>query len=300
MAPLKSSLARTVGKLLGVQKDADLSLRGNVQRSRLSGFSASGGLTVENGGYKYHVFTSDSTFSTSQSFDVETVVVGGGGGGYPGAPAGGGGGGGGVLISTVPVTGPVAVTVGTGGAAEGDGGTSYFGPKTSPGGKGATSNDGVNSYPSTPSSGPELFQSGTGTSSSGDVGGGGGGANGNGGPAVGPACGGTGAAGGSGKQTNFPGPAFTPIMPGDFVAALGPQGYFGGGGAGAIRCAPGSPNVAGPGGVGGGGPGGSEIASRSGANGTANTGGGAGGGHSYGGVGGAGGPGIVIVRYPSY
>ena len=30
MAPIKSSLARTVGKLLGVSKDTDLSLRGDV------------------------------------------------------------------------------------------------------------------------------------------------------------------------------------------------------------------------------------------------------------------------------
>ena len=31
MSPIKSSLARTVGRLLGVQKDTDLSLRGHVQ-----------------------------------------------------------------------------------------------------------------------------------------------------------------------------------------------------------------------------------------------------------------------------
>lgn len=34
MAPIKSSLARTVGKLLGVSKDTDLSLRGDVQSTR--------------------------------------------------------------------------------------------------------------------------------------------------------------------------------------------------------------------------------------------------------------------------
>ena len=34
MAPIKSSLARTVSKLFGVQKDTDLSLRGDVQSSR--------------------------------------------------------------------------------------------------------------------------------------------------------------------------------------------------------------------------------------------------------------------------
>ena len=34
MAPLRSSLARTVGKLLGISKGTDLSLRGHVQSSR--------------------------------------------------------------------------------------------------------------------------------------------------------------------------------------------------------------------------------------------------------------------------
>ena len=34
MSPIKSSLAKTVGKLLGVQKDTDLSLRGDLQSSR--------------------------------------------------------------------------------------------------------------------------------------------------------------------------------------------------------------------------------------------------------------------------
>ena len=34
MSPLKSSLARSVGRLLGVQKDTDLSLRGDVQTTR--------------------------------------------------------------------------------------------------------------------------------------------------------------------------------------------------------------------------------------------------------------------------
>ena len=34
MSPIKSSLARTVGRLLGVQKDTDLSLRGDVQSNR--------------------------------------------------------------------------------------------------------------------------------------------------------------------------------------------------------------------------------------------------------------------------
>ena len=45
MAPIKSSLARSVGKLLGVSKDTDLTLRGDVQSSRVEAapISLSGG-----------------------------------------------------------------------------------------------------------------------------------------------------------------------------------------------------------------------------------------------------------------
>ena len=97
MSPLKSSLARSVGKLLGVQKDTDLSLRGDVQSSRSLGpFSASGGTTVTPGnGYKYHVFTSDDNFvvsGASQSCEVLLVGGGGGGGSGGGGQTSGGGG----------------------------------------------------------------------------------------------------------------------------------------------------------------------------------------------------------------
>ena len=53
MSPIKSSLARTVGKLLGVQKDTDLSLRGDVQSNRRKTvpFEASGGTTATFGSY---------------------------------------------------------------------------------------------------------------------------------------------------------------------------------------------------------------------------------------------------------
>ena len=304
MAPFKSSLSRSASKLLSSFRERDLSLRGYAQSTRFvsDALIASGGLTVEDGGYMYHVFTSPGTFTVDSlpqlgSADVETVVVGGGGGGYPGSPAGGGGAGGGVRISTVAVTSPISVTVSPAATASASGGTSSFGPKSAPGGRGATGNNGADSYPSSPSNGPELFQLGAGSSSNGDAGGAGGGAGSNGGPAPGSVCGGTGAAGGDGKATNFPGPAFTPIMPADFVNALGPTGYLGGGGAGGMRCAPGGPNTAGPGGLGGGGFGGSEPGPRSGQDGIANTGGGGGGGHSFGGGGGDGASGVVIVRY---
>ena len=59
MAPIKSSLAKTVGKLLGVQKDTDLSLRGATQSSRVpppTPFSATGGSKITSGDYTYHVW----------------------------------------------------------------------------------------------------------------------------------------------------------------------------------------------------------------------------------------------------
>ena len=108
MAPLKSSLARTVGKLLGVQKDTDLSLRGDVQSSRVivTAISASGGNVdgLEPGnGYKYHTFTSPGTFTvTSGSGDIEYLVIGGGGAGGGGWYRICGGGGAGGLLSNSP------------------------------------------------------------------------------------------------------------------------------------------------------------------------------------------------------
>jgi hypothetical protein len=71
MAPIKSSLARTVSRLLGVSKDTDLSLRGDVQNTRFKfvPVSATGGTTSEPGnGYKYHFFTSNGNFDMSLCF----------------------------------------------------------------------------------------------------------------------------------------------------------------------------------------------------------------------------------------
>ena len=102
MAPIKSSLARTVGKLFGVQKDTDLSLRGDVQSSRFVDFSviATGGNidgATPGNGFKYHVFTSSGSLvldPESANADVEYLVVAGGGSG--GYDRGGGGGAGGL------------------------------------------------------------------------------------------------------------------------------------------------------------------------------------------------------------
>ena len=109
MAPIKSSLARTVGKLLGVQKTPDLSLRGNLQNSRkppVLPLESSGG-TAYNSTPKgtIHRFTSSGSFicqdpqGNTPTVNCTILVVGGGGAGgsfNPGAYGGGGGGGGGV------------------------------------------------------------------------------------------------------------------------------------------------------------------------------------------------------------
>ena len=167
MSPLKSSLARSVGKLLGVSKDTDLTLRGDVQTQRTPPpFSASGGTTHTPGnGYKYHVFThpnSDTFQVISGSEDVEVLVVAGGGGGGDGN-YGGGGGGGGIIYDTAFAVegGTYSVTVGNGGQnpnsgpnkAGESGGDSYFGPPSAPqgltgkGGGGGGCHDGVAATP---------------------------------------------------------------------------------------------------------------------------------------------------------
>ena len=122
MAPIKSSLARTIGKLLGVQADKDLSLRGNVQASRQTvvELQATGGTSFTDSGSKFHIFTSPGAFTVSAgtASDIEVLVVAGGGSG--GTQHGGGGGGGTVVHATsqtISTPGPYTVTVGDGGGA---------------------------------------------------------------------------------------------------------------------------------------------------------------------------------------
>ena len=132
MAPLKSSLARTVGKLLGVSKDTDLSLRGDVQSSRFvePPFAATGGTKITSGSNVYHVFTTNQNFQVdSGTNNIELLVV-GGGGATAESYSGGGGGGGVAYGPSVSVSaGTYAVTVGAGGAW-----TSSKGDANSPGG----------------------------------------------------------------------------------------------------------------------------------------------------------------------
>ena len=134
MAPLRSSLARTVSRLLGVQTDSDLSLRPRVQSSRFKSGSvvASGGNidgATPGNGFKYHVFTSSGSLvldASSTPVSVEYLVVAGGGAG--GYDRGGGGGAGGLRSNSPTCPAPrrtpsftmetgttYTITVGTGG-----------------------------------------------------------------------------------------------------------------------------------------------------------------------------------------
>ena len=61
--------------------------------SMSNNFTASGGATVESGGYKYHTFTSSGTFTANSSGSVDILMVAGGGSGGPGTAGGGGAGG---------------------------------------------------------------------------------------------------------------------------------------------------------------------------------------------------------------
>jgi len=98
MAPIRSTIGRSVGKLLNTFRDRDLSLDSSVRTARKPPLSASGGTVTAAGitpgnGYKYHVFTSPGTFTVdSGEGEIEYLVV-AGGGTAGGNGAGGGGGG---------------------------------------------------------------------------------------------------------------------------------------------------------------------------------------------------------------
>lgn len=152
MAPIKSSLARSVGKLLGVYKDTDLSLRGVVQSLRtpppIPPVQASGGTEVTSGTNKYHVFigSSEQSLSVTTSGACEVLVVAGGGSG--GYFYGSGGGAGGIIhAAEFPVEAGVTYKASAGdGAAANPGATgygnngnnSYFKPSPAPAAASAT------------------------------------------------------------------------------------------------------------------------------------------------------------------
>jgi hypothetical protein len=151
MAPIKSSLARSVSKLLGVFKDTDLSLRGDVQSSRIPiipPVEASGGTEITSGTTKFHVFlgSSEQNFSVTTSGACEILVVAGGGSG--GYFYGCGGGAGGIVHAPdFPVEAGVTykVSAGNGAAARpsspgvgNNGNPSYFKPSPAPAAASAT------------------------------------------------------------------------------------------------------------------------------------------------------------------
>ena len=138
MAPFKSSLARSAGKLFGVFREADLSLRGATQSSRIPPIPprASSGGTAYNSTPKgtVHRFTTSGSFTVTggntPTVDCVILVVGGGGAGgsfNPGAYGGGGGGAGGaryIPSINLSTSATFPITVGDGGT----GGNPYTTP----------------------------------------------------------------------------------------------------------------------------------------------------------------------------
>jgi len=255
---------------------------------------ATGGTVTSNGQYYIHTFTSDGTFTPSQTLSCEYLVVAGGAGG--GTNNGAGGGAGGYRTGTLSVTsGAKTVTVGGGGAAKAtngqgnDGSNSVFDSITSTGGGGGGTFAGTNAG----SNGRTGGSGGGGAAN--DTGGGDGGAATSGqGFAGGNADhsqssaggGGAGAAGGNTTGTYLAGAGGAGLA----SSITGTTTFRAGGGGGGVNAGGGQP--AGAGGNGGGGAGGAGVAGTAG---TVNTGGGGGG--AWGSPSGAGGSGIVIVRY---
>lgn len=264
---------------------------------------ATGGTISDDGGFRYHTFTSSDDFEALVELtDAEYLVVAGGGGGGGitsfNSSAGSGGGAGGLLsgTATIPV-GTVTCTIGAGGGVDANGNNTQFGSIATAigGGSGGFSKGGSGSEGGDGGSGGGGDPVGTGTSgqgnnggldqSNGTAGGGGGGASGVGGGSTGVSGGGNGGIGES--QSVFA----TATSTGDGGR------YAGGGGGGHYE------NEGGTGGTGGGGDGGQgRFTITAPEPGQANTGGGGGGGARNGADGGsfsgaAGGSGIVIVRY---
>lgn len=297
-------------------------------------FSATGGTTVDSGGYRIHIFTTSSTpgfnITSLGPGAVEVLVIAGGGGGS----TGGGGAGG---LRNIPYTfssvGPYPITIGAGGAGGGasgggsscNGNDSFIGPtgarlvSATYGGGGGSADDNRPGEPGGSGGGQRTTGVPPGTLSPGGLtvaspdgisptvqGYPGGGSY----PYVGGngMSGGGGGAGGAGQPGDLP--TSSPRKAGDGGIGLpiswipasygtpGPQPgrYFAGGGGGGTWG-----NPAGAGGAGGGGAGRAPGDGWDGSNaypGTVNTGGG-GGANAYPpyGNGGIGGSGIIAIRY---
>ena len=159
MSPIRSSLARSVSKLLGVYRNNDLSLRGTtivnkavipitavLQATGGTDFitPAPNGPSGETRYYKHHAFTNSSSTenfvvtaldsSTGFPASVEYYIIGGGGGGGAGQHTGGSGGGAGGFLggSFTATANPYTIRVGAGGATNNNGTPSYIdGPNIS-------------------------------------------------------------------------------------------------------------------------------------------------------------------------
>jgi hypothetical protein len=318
MSPIKSTFGRSVGKLLSVFRDRDLTLNSSVRTNRKIPGLITGGIETTYGSYKVHTFLTSGSLVVSGvplSFASDVLVVGGGGAGGSGNAgryeAGGGGGGGMLAVPNHPITsGTFTVTVGDGGTADqntaplnyggyselatstpirseggGAGGMSAVSPGGYGGSAGGNRRDGTT--PTATAANRVAGQAGDSPAPATPGQGNGGGAayssGGDSGGGGGGGANGEGAAGGSNTGGNGgPGRANT--------YRTGGTTYYAGGGGGI-----GFSQASGPsGGLGGGGGGGT-----SGTPGTTNTGGGGGGGANDGPTdnGGDGGPGIVVIRY---
>ena len=314
----------------------------NDLRGKSASVSATGGNIVkESGGSKYHLFYTSGSFVVSGAGDIEMIVVasGGGGGGVNDAVGGGGGAG---RVKYYPSknidAGTYPIQIGTGGNGGGGGsngtkgGDTNFGPGTpfpvptngggggggaqrngtrnsgQPGGSGGSGCGWDSPKPGgsaidTPSPIPGVISYGNAGKGSGY---GGGGALASGDPHHGaePVFGGI-----DGQPfPGFAGPTFSPspAMPADWIQAVQPTGYYGGGGStSGDNGTDATGGYAGPeygGGWGGGGSGGPPggPAQGDGIPGVNATGGGGGGAWSGGNnaSGQKGGNGIVIIKYP--
>ena len=262
---------------------------------------ATGGSIIQTDGtYWYHAFLSSGTFTPATALSCDVLVVAGGGGGGM-RNNGGGGGAGGVLAFASQSIGASAqtVTIGGGGAINGDGSNSQFASLTAcvGGGKGGSQSGTANGGNGGSGGGAGWTgTAGSATSGQGNAGGtsnngtylangGGGGAGAAGGN--GNASTGAGGAGGAGVNTVTNWGALSSALT---TLGLGVSGYIAGGGGGSSSLAGGQ----GAAGSGGGTAGTSSTAS---ADATPNTGSGAGGVSTTSLTAGLGGSGLVIVRY---
>ena len=323
MAPFKSTLARSVGKLLGVYKETDLSLRGDVQSSReiiipeffyeilivaggggsdtsqpTSAGPGGNGSSGAGGGGVVHLEDVPSSVMTSGAYTF-TLGAGGSAGANPASSSGTVGG-----DSTLANPGGTLITAKGGGVGQiSPNGTDQQGGSSGGASQSSAPPNSVALQPTQPQdSNYSPFIAGgnggygnTSTFASPTNGAqpGGGGAGGAGSAGTGHPTNGTGGDGGIGIRIPFviPGSKGTP-------GPAGSHGYFAGGGGGGHWKA--SPAVGGSGGAGGGGAG--APTGYNGGDGTANTGGGAGGAGvqppgSYG-YGANGGSGFIAIRYP--